>query len=55
MTSTFGTYTYITMTLYYRYQASDEGGGPVEESQEHDGVQEVYAAERETPRDHIAY
>jgi hypothetical protein len=55
MTSTFGTYTSITMTLYYRYQASDEGGGPVEESQEHDGVQKVYAAERETSRDHIAY
>jgi hypothetical protein len=38
-----------------RYQASDERGRPVEESQEHDGVQEVHAAERETPRDHIAY
>jgi hypothetical protein len=44
MTSTFGMHTPAIMTVY-RYQTSDEGSGAVEESQKHDGVQEVHAAE----------
>lgn len=44
MTSTFGMHPPTMMTVY-RYQTSDEGSGAVEESQKHDGVQEVHAAE----------